>query len=142
VPTDYATIYGNKKTGRLVMKIVKMLIIQVCLILSLYFNSCASFCLLSHTNISKNGAKEGVWIEADTAQNGFNIISISVYKHGIKNGKHISYYTNGIVEKKGHYKKGIRNGKWYFYYPDGSGPNILKYSPTDTTVVRIINPRW
>lgn len=124
------------------MKNEKRITAQLCLVLLLLFASCNSFYSLSRMNISKKGQKEGLWIEPDTAQNKLKIISISMYKNGIRDGKYISYYFNGGIEKKGRYKKGIKNGKWYFYYYGGSGPSILKYSPTDTSVVRIINPRW
>ena len=119
---------------------MKMIVIQLYIVLCLI--SCHPFHPLTHVNTTKNGNKEGVWLESDTLCNSINTVSVSMYRRGIKNGKHICFYPNGLVEKKGHYKNGIKNGKWYFYFADGSGPNILKYLPTDTIVVKIINARW
>jgi hypothetical protein len=121
----------------------KNVICLLAIMFCLFFFSCSTYHSAHNINRTRRGEKTGSWIEQDTADNSLSIIAINKYKHGIKHGKHIAWYaSNGVICQKGHYKKGRRNGRWCFYFANGCGPNILRYTRTDTAVVRIINPRY
>ena len=81
--------------------------------------------LTSATEYS-NGVKEGTEVKF---ANGIKIQE-DVYRNGRKNGKSVSYYTDGSLKAEGTYVDNVRDNEWNWYYPASEGRNIKRLTET------------
>ena len=64
-----------------------------------------------------NGCKEGIWNEKYESDLVNDVIEeYGLYKHGCKEDKWISYYSNRQIYQQGKYRQGKRDCCWEFFY--------------------------
>ena len=73
-----------------------------------------------------NGVKEGTEVKF---ANGIKTQE-DVYRNGRKNGKSVSYYTDGSLKAEGTYVDNVRDNEWNWYYPASEGRNIKRLTET------------
>ncbi len=78
----------------------------------------------------KGGKRHGVWYFND--ETGANI-SMTDYKHGLKNGLSIVKYPNGAIQYTGEYLDDKQVGEWKTYDPSGKVVDIRNYSDMTVT---------
>ena len=73
-----------------------------------------------------NGVKEGTELKFSQGIK----IQEDIYKNGRKNGKSLSYYTDGNLKAEGVYVDNMRDKEWTWYYPASEGRNIKRLTET------------
>ena len=73
-----------------------------------------------------NGVKEGTELKFSQGIK----IQEDIYKNGRKNGKSLSYYTDGNLKAEGVYVDNMRDKEWIWYYPASEGRNIKRLTET------------
>lgn len=69
-----------------------------------------------------NGVKEGNEIKFSEGRK----IQEDIYKNGRKNGKSVSYYTDGSVKSEGIYRDNLRDKEWSWYFSAAEGKNVKR----------------
>ena len=73
-----------------------------------------------------NGVKEGTELKFSQGIK----IQEDIYKNGRKNGKSLSYYTDGNLKAEGVYVDNMRDQEWIWSYPASEGRNIKRLTET------------
>lgn len=84
----------------------------------------------------KGGKRHGIWYFY--AENGVTI-SMTEYKHGLKNGLSIVKYPNGAIQYTGEYEDDQQVGEWKTYDMTGKVVDARNY--TDLTVEQLGPPK-
>jgi len=69
-----------------------------------------------------NGVKEGNEIKFSEGRK----IQEDIYKNGRKNGKSVSYYTDGSIKAEGIYRDNLRDREWIWYFSAVEGKNVKR----------------
>ena len=69
-----------------------------------------------------NGVKEGNEIKFSEGRK----IQEDIYKNGRKNGKSVSYYTDGSIKSEGIYRDNLRDKEWSWYFSAAEGKNVKR----------------
>src|SRR5436190_191618 len=63
------------------------------------------------------------------------------YVHGKKYGRFETYYPNGKLKVKGYYTNNRPVEQWDYFYENGLPERTLKFTATDTLLIRFVDPK-
>src|SRR5688572_20230427 len=98
--------------------------------------NCAEF--TRFVKINAEGRFNGPFVDRDQ---GSNLKGKGTYADGVKDGYFESYYSSGQLKEKRQYSKNIPVGQWESFYENGLPERTIKFTGTDTLLVRLVDPK-
>jgi hypothetical protein len=67
------------------------------------------------------------------------VIGKGRYTHGLKDGYFETYHPNGKLKTKAYYREHAPTGQWEYFYENGSPERTLRFTETDTLLIRFVD---